>query len=177
MLRFRRFVAAILLALAGGPTALAQHHSWYAEVALSVANFEVREEPYNPGLLRLQAGWFLRDGISLLGQISTGISDDSALGFDAEIDLIASWFLRFDSPERDGFRLSIYGGYSHIELSLAPPGGGSPGDETFAQPAIGLGLAQRLGTGPWSITADLLRHYDDEGVDVQTLSLGLQRDF
>lgn len=171
--RIKTAAAALLLAC-WSHTARAE--GIFVEAALTYAGLEIAGEEFNPSLARIQAGWYWEDGLAVVGQAAGSIDQDAGLGFEAGIDSLASAFLRFESPELGGFRLAILGGYSQTRVALERGAGRPTESETFTSPALGLVAAQRLGQSPWSLTADYIRHYNREQVDVRTFSLGLRYD-
>ena len=151
----------------------AQSADYFADLNLLYSNVDIGGQEFNPLVLRARLGYYFMENIALEAQYGGGVADDSKLGLDAEIVNTAALYLRFQSPEQFGFRLSLFGGYAWTELDLNT--GTSTNSETLSSPSLGIGLEQLLpGTENLSVTADYTGYFSDDDVEIKGLSVGFK---
>lgn len=147
-------------------------------VELTHTRIEVAGESFSPLAARLRLALALNPDweIGVLG--GSGITDDSEALVTAEVGSFYSGYVRYSAPLDDNARLVLMLGYGDMAIDVASPLAGFPGSQNYSGLVYGISLQERLARYPhWIGSLDLERWYDDQGLEIRTLSYGFRYAF
>lgn len=136
------------------------------------------EGEFNLTAAGLRAGYYLERQIGVEVYGALGVGDSQELGIDMKMNSVAGILGRFESPEtEDGFKLFILLGYGMAELEMQRSENSLPDRELYHSFVYGGGAEFRLGRSDSFINIQGLRHYDEEDLSLDGISLGFRQGF
>lgn len=150
----------------------------YAEGFIAGSGIAVANLDYYPVYASLTAGFFFKKGFGLElhldGEILPGQDD----GYELAYEHGGGVGLRFESPPRSGLSGYAVLGYTTFSLRQERDNPTVVGDELnadFGGPRISLGLVQRLKRLPYlSVSAEFRKYYVEDGLDIDSVVVGLR---
>lgn len=166
--------AGAVLALFAAP-AVAQEGLYWGVLGTGVFyDDDVVDERWEPVGLTAKVGQRFTDRVALEGRVGA-TSDDTqtvlGLDVDVKVDYYAAAFGRFDVTTGDA---KLYGllGLTHGELSADIDSLGLGDSETETDFSFGAGL-DLYATDNLAITAEYIRHFDDDDYTIDAFNLGV----
>lgn len=126
----------------------------------------------------LRAGFYIEPqlGLELYGAL--GVDDDRDVNIDMSVESVAGILGRFESRETDeGFKLFLLLGYGMAELEMQRTATALPDRELYHGFVYGGGAEFRLGGSDTHINIQGLRHYDEDDISLDGISLGIRQGF
>jgi len=166
----------MLLALGAGRSALAL--DVYGEAGVGYMMIDVDSASFNSPTIEARLGAYVQPQLGIELHAMTGLGDDTSQDIEVSMKSSANLLVRFETPERNGGKLFLLGGYGQTSLDIDRSGTGKPGAEDFKHGNFGGGLEFSLG-GSESVFLNLKwhRYYADGGVTIDVSGLGLRMQF
>lgn len=178
---FRKFMfSAVAASALCSPFALAQGDSYVGANLASLDYSEewgaIQAEPL-AGYVRL--GAFINDYLSGELRLGTGLDDDSVVyqgvGVDVELKSLYGAYLRAGLPVSDVVYPYALIGYTRAEVRATVPGVVAV-TESGSDVAFGLGVDFNF-PGNFSLNLEYTNYYDDDGVEIDAMSIGFATRF
>ena len=133
---------------------------------------------FSLGSAGLRAGFYLEPQLGLELYAAVGVEDDRDLGIDMGVESLAGILGRFESREtEEGFKLFLLLGYGMTELEMQRTTTTLPDRELYHGFVYGGGAEFRLGESDSFINIQGLRHYDEDDLSLDGISLGIRQGF
>ncbi|WP_298443015.1 porin family protein [uncultured Ferrimonas sp.] len=155
----------LLIALAMLPALACADNGAYVGVQYS----NVDAEEVSLGALGLQAGYQFSEYLSAEGRMGVGISDDTYMGVDIELNNYFGAYLKAQYPTASGFSPYALLGYSKGELEASFQGESLSEDESDM--SYGVGVEYDLGNR-FLLGVEYLVLIDKDGYEINNLSFG-----
>ena len=150
----------------------------FAGADIQYGTIGVGGETFNPMLLRLDGGWWLRKGMAIQGRIGGNLRKDDQAGLSLKVPTLATLAVRLQSPEDLGVKAYALLGYSRFELDGAVAGSAFPGKETFIGPTVSLGFLHAVGKAKrYSVSLELSGYFADKDLDFGGVAVGVRRGY
>ncbi len=173
-----RFTGLLILALAALPLSGRAGPRWFAGADIQYGIIGVGGETFDPVLLRLDGGWWLRRGMAIQGRLGGNLRKDVQTGLSLKVPTLVALSLRLQSPEDLGVKAYALLGYSRFELDGSVAGSAFPGRETFVGPTVSLGFLHPLGKAKrYSVSFELNGYFADKDLDFGGIAMGLRRGY
>ncbi|VAW66440.1 hypothetical protein MNBD_GAMMA11-3463 [hydrothermal vent metagenome] len=148
----------------------------YISLAPALIQIKTDAGKTKPLMTDIRLGYAL-DGHSIEFAAMTRISDDDLNQLTTDIPLSTSIFYRYTGNVKSSLNVAFILGYSQTEVEAAyiqPPNF----SETFQGVSFGVGFEEALRSIPQlKIKFDLIRLYQGDQLDIDTISLGVRYEF
>jgi len=178
---FRKLLlSSVAASVLWSPLALAQGNSYigvnFASLDYSEEWGAIKAEP-TAGYVRL--GAFVNEYLSGELRLGTGLNDDSVtfegVGVDVELKSLYGAYLRAGFPVSEVVYPYALLGYTRAEIRATVPGVVGI-TESGSDVAFGLGADINF-PGSFSLNLEYTNYYDDDGVEIDAMSIGLAARF
>ena len=150
----------------------------YVELGPALGSVRIDNTDFDFAAAELRMGGYVYTNIGIELHLATGLSDDKQDDLELSMDYSANLLARFETPEREGFKLMLLAGYGQTSLDLDRSGTGSPGSETFKNANFGLGANYRWKEdSPFSAGLKWHRYYAEGDITIDLTSLTFNMDF
>ncbi|WP_415912850.1 porin family protein [Neptuniibacter sp. QD37_11] len=142
----------------------------YSTVALERMSIE-GEGGYdaNPLVVSLGAGYEIMDNVSVEGKVGFGVDDDADQGLDADVNYMASVFVKADYDLTDEFSANARVGLSHVDVDFDAPGIHENDDVTGL--GYGIGVSYQPKGTQWEYSAGYDVLVDGHDFNAESLSV------
>lgn len=151
---------------------------FYGELGTGYSMIEADTASFNIPTLEARFGYYLQPQLGIELHALSGLGDDTTNDLSVELTSSVNLLARFETPERDGGKLFLLGGYGQTSLDIDRSGTGNPGKQNFKNGNFGAGVEFALGTERrWYVNAKWHRYYADGGVSIDVAGINLRMAF
>lgn len=154
---------------------------WYiaagASLNLNVVGEGSDQAKFKPVTLGARLGKYVEPQVALEVFGAKGVAGDDDLGIDMKMISNVGLVGRFESPEKEGFKLHLQVGYGATELEMRRTSNSLPDRELYHGGIFGGGVELRLGDSEYFLNIQGLRQYSQGDLSIDTGSVELRYEF
>jgi hypothetical protein len=144
----------------------------------SIGDQPADSEDFTMSALGIRAGAYIEPQLGIELYMAKGIESDEQSNIEMSLESVAGVVGRFESPETEnGFKLYVLLGYGMTELEMQRKTTAVTDRELYHGFVYGGGGELRLGRSNSYLNVQGLRHYHDNGITLNGLSIGFRQGF
>jgi len=153
------------------------HAAFYTDVSVEYQNVKVEGTKLNPLTARIKLGAPFSREVGVEASYATSIREDEVNGLKLESEEIMGLYARYNSPDAyAGMTVFLVAGYAWTTIKTS--GLYAIPEQDFEGFSWGAGIEERAkGARSMRYTFQYTRYYDNDGLSIDGLSLGLRYDF
>ncbi len=173
----KKIAAIVALASTVGASQIAQAETTkglYGGVSFVMVNYEEDGFEASPSVISFKLGNRITENLAIEARLGTGLTDDTEMGVDVEVDSFIGVYAKAIAPLADGFELYGMIGYTRGELTASGFGMSVSDDDSDFSYGVGGTLAV---TEKVAINGEYARLFSGTDYDVDALSIGVELKF
>lgn len=153
------------------------HAAYYSDVAVEYLNVKADGNKLHPWNGRIKLGMPLSRELAVEAHYASTIQDDEINGLKLEVSENMAAYARYQSPDSfSGMVMYLIAGYAWTTIETS--GAYAIPEQDFESFSWGIGIEERAQTARnMSYSFQYTRYYDNDGLTLEGLSLGLRYDF